>query len=156
VLVIYTHSPCMRLKLTRSWAELYSGDDGEGVDDGVRMIAAAVARTQRRGLWALYKFSPWLAPLLGFGSMTIIMGLMMLGMLPLRALYVATWILMMASVWWAAGHYFMLHSFSRIDFHSTRKNSYLHHHQVSILIFLVGSLVGGMTLFFLSKFFQVP
>src|SRR5262245_46396261 len=42
-LVIYTHNPCLRLKLARSWAELQAGDDGRKIEHGIHKIADIVS-----------------------------------------------------------------------------------------------------------------
>lgn len=155
VLVIYTHSPCLRLKFARSWTELYSGDEGTGIDDAVRRIAAIVAKAERRWLWGFCKFSAWLAPLIGFGSLAVGIGLIALGVLPIRSLYLLAWLLMLVSIWWAVGYRYCVHSFSGIDFQRARgRVSMWKHHRNSFLVFLAGVTLGGITLELLVRFFQ--
>ena len=155
VLVIYTHSPCLRLKFARSWTELYSGDEGVGIDDAVRRIALIVSKGERLWLWGFCKFSAWLAPLVGFGSLAIVIGLIALEMVPLRSLYLVVWLLIMVSIWWAVGHRYSVHSFSRIDFQRSRgKTPVWRRHRNGIVLFLAGAALGGATLFLLAKFFQ--
>jgi hypothetical protein len=123
VMVLYTHTPCIRLKFARSWAELYAGDDGTSVD-AVKKIAQFVSRGERPVLWKFCKLSAWLAPLIGFGSLAIFLGLIMLEVLTPNILYVMPWLLVFVSIWWAVGHRGSLHSFSRIDLQSTREDSF--------------------------------
>src|SRR5260221_5941391 len=72
VFVIYTNSPTLRLKFSRSWTELYSGDGGTGVDEAIRKIAQIVSSTERLWLWKFCQSSSWLAPLIGFGSFALV------------------------------------------------------------------------------------
>src|SRR5437870_3552243 len=51
VFVIHTYNPWMRLKFARSWAELYSGDDGTEIADAVKKIAFIISKCERPLLW---------------------------------------------------------------------------------------------------------
>jgi hypothetical protein len=156
VLVIHTYSPWLRLKFARSWAELYSGDDGSGVDDAVRKIAFIVSKCERRWLWAFCKYSTWLAPLVGFGSLAVALGLIALDVLAMHSLYLVVWLLIWVSLWWAFGHHYSVYSFSRIDFHRPRgRASALSQYRVKIALFLAAFALGGATLWLFAKYFHL-
>jgi hypothetical protein len=153
VLVIYTHNPCVRLKFARSWAELYSGNVNEGIADAVQKIAMIVSKGERPWLWRFCKLSAWLAPLIGFGSLTITLGLIMLEAISPRSLYLASWLLMTVSIWWAVGHRGSLNNFSRIDLQRTRgraRGAALYRERLVTLAW--GFLFSGASLWLLAKF----
>jgi hypothetical protein len=153
VLVMYTHAPCMRLKFARSWAELYSGEETTGTKEATRLIAQVVNRRQRLWLWGFCKYAAWLAPLLGFGSLAIMLGLMALGYLEVRVLYLEILFLLLGAIWWGVGHRYTLHSFSSLDFNRTRgRTSLLIRHRSSIVLVVLSALFGAVTCWLLLRF----
>ncbi len=143
VLVVYTHSPCMRLKFARSWAELYAGDDGDGMDAAIRKVAAIVTRAERSWLWFVCNSSSWLAPLIGFGSFAVAVGVIALWNAPGSLIYAAGLIMLAMSVWWGVGYRYRLCAFSSIDLSGPRKNSgWLQEHRASLAVFAVALVLG--------------
>jgi hypothetical protein len=156
VLVIYTHNPCLRLKFARSWAELYSGEDSTEVNEAVREVSQIVTETERPLLWAFSKYSAWLAPLLGFGSLAVALGLILLDLLPIKSLYLVSWLLSLVSVWWIIGHRYSLHSFSRIELQRPRgRRPAPRDRSEKSLIFIAGTAAGMLTTWLLGKFFEL-
>jgi len=68
-LVLYTHTPCLRLKFTRSWAELYCEDNNADLDPIIQRVAEMVSRRERPILWRLSRMAIWVAPVIGLGGL---------------------------------------------------------------------------------------
>ncbi|HVO32408.1 MAG TPA: hypothetical protein VMU17_00745 [Elusimicrobiota bacterium] len=115
VMVFYTHAPSIRLKFARSWAELYAGDLGAETEEAVRAIADVVAGSERKWLWNMTKYSSWLAPILGFGTVAVTTNLMIMHLLPISFEYVNLMFLCGTAIWWAVGYRYRLFRFSRVD-----------------------------------------
>ena len=156
VLVIHTYSPWLRLKFSRSWAELYSGDDGSGVHDAVQKIGIIVSKCERPWLWTFSKYSAGLAPLVGFGSLAVALGLIALDVLALRSLYLVALLMIWVSIWWGFGHLYTYHSFSRIDFRRSHGHpSALARYGSALALSLVAFVLGGATVWLLAKYFHL-
>ncbi len=115
VMVLYTKAPSLRLKLARSWSEIYAGDMTPGMDEVMRAISAIIGKTERKTLWAITKYSSWMAPLIGFGTVAISTNLIILHILPIQFQYVNAAFLAVSSIWWMIGYRFRVFQFSRID-----------------------------------------
>ena len=115
VLVIYTQEPAVRLKFARSWAELYCGIATPKILESGEKIAKIVHKRERENLWIFGKYSSWMAPLLGFGSIAVTMGMIHIGSWPADSLYAASTLLVFCAVWWAIGYRCSLYAFSRVD-----------------------------------------
>src|ERR1041384_4825084 len=74
-LVFYKQNPCLRLKLTRSWAELYTGEDAEYIHRAADKISQIVSRSERIWLWFFCRYTSWMTPVIGFGSFALIIAL---------------------------------------------------------------------------------
>jgi hypothetical protein len=144
VLVIYTIGPSLRLKFSRSWTELYSGEDSTDTDETIRTIAHIVSRGERFWLWNFCQSSMWLAPLVGFGSFGLVTAWISMGYLSVRSLYLVTLLLIMMSIWWAVGYHYKLHAFSCVDLQDTRsKSSWIVRHQNALMFLSMGIVFGG-------------
>ncbi|MFA5975898.1 MAG: hypothetical protein WC859_06990 [Elusimicrobiota bacterium] len=113
-LVVYTHTPCLRLKFARSWAELYVEDHNDQIDPAIRRISAIVSSRERYMLWRFSKFSIWLAPLIGFGGISLTVDMIAQEKLPGTAIYGALGLLGLTVIWWTIGHWSSACRFSRV------------------------------------------
>ncbi len=153
-LVVYTHSPCLRLKFAHSWAELYCGDSAGSVN-AVHRIADVVIQSEQTALWSLCKYSAWLAPLIGFGSTAIAFGSIHLGLADVGSLYVAGFVFLCSVLWWVIGYRFNLYRFSCIDFQKERgEAAFLERYQAIIVPFIVGLLFGGLAVSCILRIFR--
>jgi hypothetical protein len=118
--VFYAHNPSFRLKLARSWAELYSDVEDPNAQASLKKILEIVKKNERPGLWLLCRKAPWLAPLLGFGMVAIITGCVNVGFLRPGAMAIAPVVLLIGAIWWAVGHYYTAFGFSRVTLHENR------------------------------------
>ena len=120
VLVFYTHNPCVRLKFTRSWAELYCAETNEDITDGLQEIKRIVQSCERRRLWCFSRYSNWCAPMLGFGAMAAAVEAVTQQLLPRIAVGWGLGLLALCAVWWFVGFDLTVRRYCRIDFQRER------------------------------------
>ncbi len=113
-LVVYTHAPCLRLKLARSWAELYCEDNNSERQDAIERIVNLVKSRERRNLWRFSKLAIWGAPILGFGLLSEVVILVAGGHLSPVMIKPAIGFLLMTFIWWVIAYRVTLYRFSRI------------------------------------------
>ena len=123
-IVFYTHTPCIRLKFARSWAELYATDITEKNHAALTHMAELIPRTERRQLWLFAKLSTWIAPLFTFAALAIGPIFITLGWLELRPGFSATILLaLLGMVWWVIGRHWTVSRFCKINVVTPREEA---------------------------------
>ena len=113
-LVIYTHSPCLRLKFARSWAELYCEENNETISPAVERLGSIVMSRERQTRWTLSKFSAWTAPMVGFGMLCEAVILVAFTNAPVMTVTFGVALLLISFAWWVVSYRATLFRYSRI------------------------------------------
>jgi hypothetical protein len=114
--VVHTHSPCLRLKLARSWAELYCEESGEGARAVAHKISDIVRRREQALLWRSCKIAVWLAPTLGCAILSELVILIAWDRIPFSAIYPGLAFFLITYAWWIFSYRTTLFRFSRVTF----------------------------------------